>query len=65
LSFGVPTGVIVKCSNCGAAVDIWREPVVQADREADRVGPAVHVIRGGGWVLHTCALRNDHIDRGT
>jgi len=56
--------VIVKCTNCGAAVDIWREPVVQVDREADRVGQAMHVITGGGWVLHTCPFgSNDHTDR--
>jgi hypothetical protein len=46
----------VTCNNCGALVDIWREPVVQEDRPADRFGPAVHVILGGGWVLHRCDI---------
>jgi hypothetical protein len=48
--------MIVDCENCGAAVNIWREPVEQEDRDADRVGPAVHVILGDGWVLHRCFI---------
>jgi hypothetical protein len=48
--------MVVKCDNCGAMVNIWREPVEQQDREADRYGPAVHVILGDGWVLHRCEL---------
>jgi len=48
--------VRVTCENCGAALEIWREPVVQLDREADNVGPAVHVVTGDGWALHTCHL---------
>ncbi len=49
--------MIVKCDNCGEAVNIWREPVEQADRPADRYGPSVHVILGGGWVLHRCVVQ--------
>jgi hypothetical protein len=53
--------VIVKCANCGEAVNIWRDPVEQEDRDADRYGPAVHVILGGGWVLHRCDIAKERI----
>ena len=53
---GYRGAVRVTCENCGAALEIWREPIVQLDREADNVGPAVHVITGDGWALHTCHL---------
>ena len=55
--------MIVECDNCAAEVEIWREPIVQVDREADNVGPAVHVITGGGWVLHTCRPVEREADR--
>jgi hypothetical protein len=56
---GYRSSVIVRCQNCGVSVEIWREPVAQIDRDADNVGPAVHVITGGGWVLHTCRLTGE------
>ncbi len=52
----VPHRVTVRCDNCGESVEMWREPVEQEDRAADQYGPAVHVILGGGWVLHRCFI---------
>jgi hypothetical protein len=46
--------MIVKCDNCGEEVNIWREPIDQEERAADRHGSGVHVILGDGWVLHRC-----------
>ena len=46
----------VVCENCGASLDVQRQPVRQTSRVETATRPATHTVIADGWLVHHCDI---------